>query len=295
MTISFPVVQFATTAAPGSGQTCGCRSGCRSCRFPRWPACTSRCRPRRASSRCLAVQGRSSQSTVKAADKSLRQGGGAHLVPARPGQALRGGLGGSACTGGRNWLAAARPGPFTITDLSLVSGRVGGGRPARLARPRRPAPPGRSGAQLAAGVPAGPGRARRGLVPRTAPEREPRLDRDPRRAATDTRAARRLAAGLPGPGWSRWRRNADFGPVKFYHVGIVLSAAGVLGLLLVATVRRRRRRVPGQMDRALPASPSWLAAADRDDGSRPVRWRGGPASVGLGCLHPGARYTRQHG
>ncbi|HEY3908209.1 MAG TPA: alpha-(1-_3)-arabinofuranosyltransferase family protein [Streptosporangiaceae bacterium] len=58
-----------------------------------------------------------------------------------------------------------------------------------------------------------------------------------------------------------------FAPVGFYHAWIILSAAGVLALLALATARRRRRRVHDQMDRAftrsapatsIPLSGGWL-------------------------------------
>src|SRR5262249_58181618 len=43
-----------------------------------------------------------------------------------------------------------------------------------------------------------------------------------------------------------------FGPVKFYHVWIILSAAAALALVLVASARRRRGTVHEQMHPPLP-------------------------------------------
>jgi len=78
-----------------------------------------------------------------------------------------------------------------------------------------------------------------------------------------------------------------FKPVKFYHVWIILSAAGALGLLLTAIAGRRREkarelrgRVREQMDQALPAaaptltwaSSPWVVPAPAPQRGRLVPW-----------------------
>jgi hypothetical protein len=72
-----------------------------------------------------------------------------------------------------------------------------------------------------------------------------------------------------------------FQPVKFYHVWIILSAAGALLLLLMATVRRRRWRVAEQMDRALPAGhvPHGLPPPAVTTVPGPVTAASGPQAV----------------
>ncbi len=158
-------------------------------------------------------------------------------------------------TPGRHWLAAARPGAFTITDLSLFSGRwsavAGGGQGPASAS----AGPARSVAVLAwqpesRQVRVGPG---------VASYLELHQNANPGWAASlDGRALTPVRLdgwqqGFVVPAGSGGVVTLTFQPVKFYHVWIILSAAAALALLLVATVRRRRRRVTELMDRALPA------------------------------------------
>ena len=254
MTISFPVVQYAASGQPGSGQAQQLPVGLSKLSIPALAGLhlatlapgTRFALPCGAGPQ-VTIDGRPLRTTV-----SGKVGGLISFQPVRI--RLCGPRSEVLLLAGRNWLTVARPGAFTITDLSLTSGRwsavAAGGLGPTSAAARR-------SVQVLSWKPeyrqvrVGPGAASYLEVHQNAnPGWTASLD-------GRTLMPVRLDGWQQGfvvPAGSGGVVTLTFQPVKFYHVWIILSAAGVLVLLLVATARRRRRRVPEQMDRALPAA-----------------------------------------
>jgi len=303
MTISFPVVQFATTAQPISGQLVRLPVGLSKLSIP-------------------ALRGLQPATLAPAAKFSLPCGSGPAVT--LDGQVLRTrvfGKLGSLITfqplhvrlcgtdsnvqlaAGQHRLTAATPGAFTMTGLSLTS-------------PGSAAQPG-SGGSGGPGAPASHDQASRGASASASirPGRSVKvLTWDPE--YRQVRIAPGPASYLElhqnaNPGWSAtlggkqltparldgWQQGfiipagtggvvtLTFKPVKFYHVWIILSAAGALGLLLAAIAGRRRRSVREQMDRPSPVGSAQFSPGPH--GRVPVRI-GSPAARPAG-LAPGAR------
>ena len=254
MTISFPVVQYAATGQPGSGpgpaaagravEAVDSRPG-----RPAYRDARARYQIRAALRRRAAGDDR----RPSAADDSLRQGGRAHLVPPGPHQAVRTSLGGSAHV----WPELADGGQAR---------RVHDHRPQPDQRPVVGGSGRRAGTDLGSGPPVSqvlgwkPEYRQVRVGPGAASYLELHQNANPGwTASLDGRTLMPVRLdgwqqGFVVPAGGGGVVTLTFQPVKFYHVWIILSAAGVLVLLLVATVRRRRRRVPEQMDRALPAA-----------------------------------------
>ena len=268
MTISFPVVQFATTVQPISGQLVRLPVGLSKLSIP-------------------ALRGLQPATLAPDAKFALPCGSGPAVT--LDGQVLRtrvfGKIGGLIAfqpvhvrlcrkssqvqlVAGRHWLAGARPGAFTITGLSLITaGSAGqaasGGSGAQALQDQ-------AGQHAPAAGSGHPARSTKVLV-WDAEYRQVRIARGP--------ASYLELHQNANPGWSATLRGKEltpitldgwqqgfiipagtggvvsltFGPVKFYHVWIILSAAGVLGLFLAAIAGRRRRSVREQMERASPA------------------------------------------
>ncbi|HEX9551810.1 MAG TPA: alpha-(1-_3)-arabinofuranosyltransferase family protein [Streptosporangiaceae bacterium] len=268
MTISFPVVQFATTVQPISGQLVRLPVGLSKLSIP-------------------ALRGLQPATLAPDAKFALPCGSGPAVT--LDGQVLRtrvfGKIGGLIAfqpvhvrlcrkssqvqlAAGRHWLAGARPGAFTITGLSLIS--VGSAGQAAAGGSGAQALQDQAGQHAPAAGSGHPARSTKVLV-WDAEYRQVRIARGP--------ASYLELHQNANPGWSATLRGKEltpitldgwqqgfiipagtggvvsltFGPVKFYHVWIILSAAGVLGLFLAAIAGRRRRSVREQMERESPA------------------------------------------
>ncbi|MGI9006374.1 MAG: alpha-(1-_3)-arabinofuranosyltransferase domain-containing protein, partial [Streptosporangiaceae bacterium] len=149
---------------------------------------------------------------------------------------------------GRHRLVASRPGAFSLTDLSLAAPSPATQPGAEGSRPVRVLSWQPEYRKLR--VSAGP-RAYLELHQNANPGWIATLD-------GRTLPAVRLDGWQQGyvlPAGSKGVVTLTFGPVKFYHVWIIFSAVGVLALLAAAVVRRRRS-VREPMDRPLAADPS---------------------------------------
>jgi len=297
MTISFPVVQYAASGQPGSGQSQQLPVGLAKLSIPALAGLhTATLAPGTTfalpcgSGPQVTIDGHPLPTTV-----SGKVGG---LISFQPVHIrLCGARSEVQLTPGRHWLMAARPGAFTITDLSLISGRwsaVAAGGQGQTT----PAAGASRSVQVLGWKPeyrqvrVGPGAASYLELHQNAnPGWTASLDG---RALTPVRLDG-WQQGFVVPAGGGGIVTLTFQPVKFYHVWIILSAAGALVLLLVATVRRRRRRVTEQMDRALPADlvldgspppPSATAPGVRVRAAPAVP--GGPLPAAAGAA-PGAR------
>jgi arabinofuranan 3-O-arabinosyltransferase len=260
MTITFPVIQYATSAQPVSGQPVRLPVGMSSVSVP----ALAGLRPATLAPHSTFALPCGSGPLVTLDGRSLRTrvfGNAGSLVGFQPVHVrLCGPSGHVQLAGGRHWLAATKQDAFTITGLSLVSSQAA------------------AQAQAAAAGPAAAGGAgRRATVLAWSPEQR------------QVRVAPGAACYLElhqnaNPGWSAslhgkvltpvrldgWQQafiipagsggvvTLTFKPVKFYHVWIVLSAAGVLALLLAAIAWRRRGRLRAYMD---PSSPAGFGPA----------------------------------
>ncbi|HET7014102.1 MAG TPA: alpha-(1-_3)-arabinofuranosyltransferase family protein [Streptosporangiaceae bacterium] len=207
---------------------------------------------------------------------------------------------------GQHQVLAARDGPFSVTDLSLTSGFPS----ATVSGPAGTAP-----LKTVAAGPANSGGGRRVSILHWQPEfRQVRigpgaasyleLHQNANPGWVATLNGKTLApAELDGwqqafvvPAGAGGVITLTFAPVKFYHAWIILSAAGAIALLALASVRRRRRRVHDQMARALtrsapaasvPVVGGWLQRTFFSSGlsgwpvwafARDSEWRSGSAA-----------------
>jgi arabinofuranan 3-O-arabinosyltransferase len=269
MSISFPVLQYATVAQPGSGQPVQLPVGLSGLSIPALnglqPATLTS--SARFSLPCgsgppVTVDGRSLRTRV-----SGRVGALISFQPVRvrlcaPTSTIT-------LDAGAHRLLASRPGAFSITDLSLAEPspavRSSAGRRVRVLRWQ----PEYRKLQVSAGS-----RAYLELHENANPGWVATVNGRPLRAM-------RLDGWQQGwvlPAGSKGVVILTFGPAKFYHVWIVLSAVGVLGLLAAAVVRRHRS-VREPMHRPLvaehrqagpPPSPE-----NREPGPPGSRWRAG--------------------
>ncbi len=292
MTISFPVVQFATIAQPISGLPVRLPVGLSKLSIPALrglrpatlaPAATFSlpC----GSGPPVTLDGRVLRTRVSGRLGDLIAFQPVHVRLCHTGSQLQ-------LAAGRHWLAGATPGAFTMTGLSLISAGSAGqpassgpGAQALQDQATRSAP-------TAASSPAG----RSVKVLTWDPEyRQVRIARGP--------ASYLELHQNANPGWSAslrgneltpirldgWQQGfiipagtggvvtLSFRPVKFYHVWIILSAAGALGLLLAAIAGRRRGSVREQMDRAWPVGPAQVSLGPH-----------GPVPAGLGSNGTGS-------
>ena len=255
MSISFPVVQFTTTTQPVSGQVVKLPVGLSRLSIPALAGLRPATLPSAArfslpcgSGPRITVDGRSRRTGVSGRVGALIAFQPVHvrLCGARSALWIR---------AGQHRLAAARPVVFTITGLSLTSSE----------------PPVATG-QALGGTAGATGRSRPVRVLAWKPEyRQVRigagassyleLHQNANPGWTATLHGRELQSvrldgwqqGFIVPAGAGGIVTLTFKPVKFYHVWIILSAAGALGLLFVAVARRRPRRVGERMDRAFPA------------------------------------------
>lgn len=251
MTIGFPVVQYATTAQPVSGQLVVLPVGLSKLSIPALaglrataPAASASFSLACGSGPGLSIDGRNLRTRVTGTFGDLTQFAPVQVSLCSAGSDVT-------LAAGRHRLLAGKPAPFTITDLSLVSDSASAGTVDRDRQVRvlRWQPESRqvrvgqgSNAYLELHQNANPGWIAtlngRDLTPVT-------LDG--------------WQQGFVVPAGAGGVIIMTFAPAKFYHAWIILSAVGVIALLVIAWSGRRRRRVHDQMDRAVtcpvPASP----------------------------------------
>ena len=285
MSISFPVLQYATVAQPVSGQAVQLPVGLSGLSVP-------------------ALNGLRPATLAPGASFSLPCGSGPRVsmdghslrtrVAGRVGalitfQPVRVRLCGAGSrltlNAGTHRLVASRPGAFSLTNLSLAAPSpatqpgAGGGRQVRVL--------GWQPEYRKLRVSAGP-RAYLELHQNANPGWVATLRGRPLQAV-------RLDGWQQGyvlPAGSKGVVTLTFRPVKFYHVWIILSAVGVL-VLLAAAVARRRRSTREPMDRPLAADPSLSGPAlppgelgpeqagpEREQSERPGAERPGPHRPG---------------
>jgi arabinofuranan 3-O-arabinosyltransferase len=260
MTISFPVVQYATAAQPISGQLVRLPVGLARLSIPALnglrPATPSRhasftlpC----GSGPSVRLDGRTMKTQVFGNVGSLLAFNPVHvrLCGADPAVGLR---------PGQHRLAAGRVGAFTITGISLVSAGSGG-------LPGSPPPVQALGVFR---VPRHAGSASLRRVRVVSWSQESRQVRIGAGAASYLELHQNENAGwiatMNGKGLrpirlDGWQQGfvvpagkggvvtLTFKPVKFYHVWIILSVVAVLGLVLAAFADRRQQKAPQQRDR----------------------------------------------
>jgi arabinofuranan 3-O-arabinosyltransferase len=298
MSISFPVVQYTTTTQPVTGQVVMLPVGLSKLSIPALAGLHPAMLPalRRFSLPCgsgprITVDGREWRTSV-----SGRVGA---LVAFRPVHVrLCGPRSQHWIPPGQHRLTASRPGAFTITGLSLVSASQsarGGGHAAGPAGTLTPQSPTANRARRVTVLAWQQEYRRVRIGPGAASYLELHQNANPGWVAT--LHGRPLApARLDGwqqafvvPAGAGGVVTLTFRPVKFYHVWIILSAAGAAGLVLVAVARRRRRRVGERMDHALPSYPPVRAPTPAAPPApramalaRLGPWLGLPASAWLG-------------
>jgi len=257
MTIGFPVVQYATTSEPVSGQLVQLPVGLSKLLIPALkglrattPAASTSFQLGCGSGPSVLIDGRRFPTMISGTFGAITQFSPVKVSLCSPGSDLT-------LAAGRHRLLAARPAPFTITDLSLVSdlGPASGGDEGRRVRVLRWQPESRQ-------VRIDPGtEAYLELHQNANPGWIAKLDG---RVLTPV-TLDGWQQGFVVPAGAGGVISMTFAPVKFYHAWIILSAVGAIALLVIAWSGRKRRRVHDQMDRAVtcpvPASPRELAAS----------------------------------
>jgi len=267
MSISFPVVQFTTAGHSASGQSAQLPVGLSTLAIPALRglspvtlAASARFSLPCGSGPAITIDGQRLRTRIAGTVGDLTNFGPLQVRLCSPGSVIT-------LSAGRHRLLASLPEPFTITDLSLVST----GQPA----------PGQAGS------------ARKVAILRWEPEY--------RQVRIGPGAASYLELHQnANPGWvatlhghaltavtlDGWQQGfvvpaglggvimLTFAPVELYHAWIVLSAIAALALVAIATVRRRRRRVPEQMDAGLtqPVPASALQASTLQASTAQARW-----------------------
>jgi len=255
MSISFPVVQYETTTQPVTGQLVNLPVGLSRLAIP-------------------ALAGLRPATLVPGARFSLPCGSGPRITI--DGQARRTSVAGRVgalinfqpvsvrlcgtrsalwIAPGQHRLTASRPGAFTVTGLSLVSG----GSPALPRGSLTQSPHVHSGARSVQVLTWSQEYRSVRIGPGTTSYLELHQNANP--GWTASLSGRPLAPvrldgwqqGFLVPAGAGGVVTLTFRPVKFYHVWIILSAAAAAGLLLAAVVRRKGRKVVERMDQALPA------------------------------------------
>ena len=279
MTIGFPVVQYAT-AQPVSGQVVQLPVGLSKLSIPALnglrpttPAASASFRLACGAGPSLSIGGSKFRTAVTGTFGDLTQFLPVHVSLCSAGSDVMLGA-------GRHRLLAGWPEPFTITDLSLVSDVASAGAVGRVRQVRvlRWQPEDRQ-VRIGQGAEA---------------YLELHQNANPGWIATlDGRALTPVTLdgwqqGFVVPAGAGGVITMTFAPAKFYHVWIILSAVGVIALLVIAWSGRRRRRVHDQMDRAVacpvpdtprePAAPPGLLGRLRAPASW---WLGLIALAGL--------------
>jgi arabinofuranan 3-O-arabinosyltransferase len=277
MTISFPVIQYATAVQSVSGQPVRLPVGMSAVSVPalaRLRAATLA--PHTAfalacgSGPAVTLDGRRLRTKVSGTVGSLVGFQPVHVQLCSPGARVQ-------LAAGRHWLAAPQPGAFTVTGVNLLSpGAVGQATSQAQAAVAGSGRTGGASRQVTV-LTWNPEQRQVRIAPGAASYLELHQNANPGWLATLRGKALEPVTldgwqqGFIVPAGSGGVITLTFKPVKFYHVWIILSAAGVLALLLAAIAWRRRGRVRSQMD---PSSQAGF----------------GPAGLGPAVLPPW-RYT----
>ncbi|MDR2985625.1 MAG: alpha-(1-_3)-arabinofuranosyltransferase family protein, partial [Nocardiopsaceae bacterium] len=270
MTISFPVVQYATSAQPISGQPVRLPVGLSRLSIPALDGLRPAAPVRDAnftlpcgSGPTVRLDGKMVRTRVSGKVGSLIAFEPVRVRLCRANSALW-------LAPGPHRLLADRPKAFTMTGLRLVDASPGG------------LPGGQQGQNLGSVIPGqndssqgrtvgvlGWSEEHRRLRVGPGPESYLELHQNENAGWTATMNGKTLRPvrldgwqqGFVMPAGKGGVVTLSFAPVKFYHVWIILSAAGVLGLVLVAIAGGRRRRaselrgrVREQMEQATPAA-----------------------------------------
>jgi arabinofuranan 3-O-arabinosyltransferase len=277
MTISFPVVQYATTAQPISGQPVRLPVGLSSLSIPALkglrpatPAPGASFALPCGSGPPVSVDGRTLRTRVSGKIGSLITFKPVHVRPCGSGSALQLGT-------GQHRVLAASQGAFTITGLDLVSAGPEGlpGEPAAqdLQQAGAHAPGAASAARPVRVLAWNQEFRQMRVAPGAASYLE--LHQNANAGWTATLNGKTLRPvrldgwqqGFVMPAGKGGLVTLTFKPVKFYHVWIILSAAGALGLLLAGMAGRKRRPAREQRGTALEERGSVPEKMDRP--SRP--------------------------
>ncbi|HEX9623340.1 MAG TPA: alpha-(1-_3)-arabinofuranosyltransferase family protein [Streptosporangiaceae bacterium] len=264
MNISFPVVTYSTSAQPVSGQPVQLPVGISRIYIPaltglvaREPSARTKFTLPCGRGPWLTIDGQRYPTEVSGTVGDLTAFHAVRVTLCADGSILT-------LPPGQHRVIAARDGPFSVTDLSLTSGY-----PSETVT----GPAGSAPMKTVAAGPANSGGGRRVAILGWQPEfRQVRIGPG---AASYLELHQNANAGwvatlggktLTPTELDGWQQafvvpagaggviTLTFAPVKFYHAWIILSAAGAIALLALATVRRRRRRVHDQMARALTRS-----------------------------------------
>jgi len=255
MSISFPVVQYATTTQPVTGQLVNLPVGLSKLAIPALaglrpatlaPSATFSL-PCGSGPR-ISIDGHGMRTSVAGRVGALINFQPVHVRLCGTRSALQ-------IAPGQHRLTSSRPGAFTMTGLSLVSGGSAALPPGSLAQQPRV----RSGARRVKVLNWNQEYRRVRIGPGNTSYLELHQNANP--GWTASLNGRPLAPvrldgwqqGFLVPAGAGGIVTMTFQPVKFYHVWIILSAAAAAGLLFVAVVRRKRRKVVERMDQALPA------------------------------------------
>jgi arabinofuranan 3-O-arabinosyltransferase len=296
MTISFPVVQYATATQPISGLPARLPVGLSSLSIPALDGLRP-ATPARSTSFALPcgsgpsvqLDGRTMRTRVFGKVGSLISFGPVHVRLCRASSAVW-------LAQGQHRLLAASPHAFTITGLSLIKAATGGLPGRGSAQDLGSAAPGQgvgTGGRTVKVLTWSQERRQVSVGPGAASYLELHQNENAGWTATmDGKVLRPVRLdgwqqGFVVPAGNGGIVTLTFTPVKFYHVWIILSAAGALGLLLTAIAGRRRGRarelrgrVREQMDQALPAaaprftweSSPWIVQMPARQGHQPARW-----------------------
>jgi arabinofuranan 3-O-arabinosyltransferase len=299
MTISFPVVQYATSSQPISGQPARLPVGLSSLSIPALTGLRPATPARGASfalpcgsGPSMRLDGRMLRTRVFGNVGSLFSFGPVHVRLCRPSSGVW-------LATGRHRVLAASQKAFTFTGLSLVKAPASGLPGRRQAQELGSATQGQSATSLGRTVKVlSWGQEYRQVRVGQGAASYLELHQNENAGWTATMHGKTLRPvrldgwqqGFVMPAGQGGVVTLTFKPVKFYHVWIILSAAGALGLLLTAIAGRRRERARGlrgrvreQMDQALPAaaptltwaSSPWVVPAPAS-GSAPLRVRLAP-------------------
>ena len=284
MTISFPVVQYATTAQPISGQPVRLPVGLSSLTIPALNGLTP-ATPAPGASFALpcgsgpqvTVDGRTLHTEVSGKIGSLITFKPVHVRLCGPGSALH-------LRAGQHHVLAASQGAFTITGADLVSAGTAG----------LPGAPSAQNLQQAGS--GGPARSPHGAAGTVRSVRVLAWTEEFRQVRVAPGAASYLELHQnANAGWTAtlngktlrparldgWQQGfivpagkggvvtLTFKPVKFYHVWIILSAAGALGLLLAGLAGRKRGT--GREQREPEREERWSVREQMDGPSRAAR------------------------
>jgi arabinofuranan 3-O-arabinosyltransferase len=276
MTISFPVVQYTAAVLPGWGQVVQLPVGLSKLSIPALnglrataPAASATFQLACGGGPKVMIDGRSFATSVSGTFGDLTQFLPVQVRLCLPWSELSLGA-------GQHRMLAARSGPFTLTDVSMVSAFGAASLAGRLPDQPRAVRIQSWGAELRR-VSVGPGGTAYLELHQNA---NPGWVATLHGHALTSVQLDGWQQGFVVPAGTGGVVTMTFSPAKFYHAWIILSAAGAIVLLTIAFSPRRRRRVPDKKDRAARAAAAAAPAA----GSTPTAARSTRSSWLIGML-----------